>query len=967
MALNFDTYCSTTYCFRLPAYGDAPYQDEMRCFMQCVDTALNGLAVGQIDIFCNNCLCVPNSNELKLCTGFNVTCYSCCSGGCVGAIVSVKEADLTTFVHCLGNDTVCGTKTFPSKPVFSDGICTSCMQYNTTLTFHNGTTNTIYVCCAGQIANVPVPINNNDVAIKCYVDNCTSNCGAMYLTKASNLSDLNCATTARSNLGLGSLALCNSIDISADTNLAAGSGIVLTGDCLTVVPNEILHCGLGSLQGGCTGEYYHLKSAECTGLTSGSSTTLHYHDTDRCRDNHTGTQCITTITGHDKTCHDALSINATCLNGYSINQNLCTGNCPTFAGMYSTAKVGICDSSPNEALTLDGAISLKQQGGAPTCCASYGKVYTCNNTLFFLASDGSVSNLSGGGGGSLPPICDHAIVYGDTASGCWCATQAFCVDPVCCVCTSLCVCSSVGFKAPELRATTCIYGNLSGTATCAVGVCSPLTLTCLCVCRTDAVASPVISASVTGANMFSGPQIGIYSCVSPSNGYAGASLYAISACVNSCGEAACQANAGICAVGCMYAAAGCGCAYGGQFRAVNDSYAPICNKAYGVHAVGCANEINPSQTTDPVAYGIYAEGIAANAYSYSTPTKAYGIYAKATTSGGGCLCSWAGYFDGIVCSTGAIYSTCFCGCATCAGSTATVANLANGTYNYCTGSILMNAQCACCAANATTATDSACLGGYPLCSTGVCNTVPYNAAGTLTVTGGVTITGGAGIGLGLYVYRDAAVNYAFCAVNVGNNSLAICGCASNTTGCGVAGFGCTIGVLGITPAASAQGVAGCATGTSGIGVYGCSCGATSCGVVGCGTASGVYGYTVTASKAGVCGLAQGTASIGVAGTSSASDSGGIGVCGTACITGVCGYASHSSGFGIRGEVACGGACWAGHFAGNVCTVCTSCSGNFKLVSGGNYTSGDGTSGCTCCVAVCGCTFSFKNGLFVGTV
>jgi len=59
------------------------------------------------------------------------------------------------------------------------------------------------------------------------------------------------------------------------------------------------HNNLGGLQGGTTGQYYHLTAANHTDLTDGGDSTLHYHSSDRDRANHTGTQPASTISDFD--------------------------------------------------------------------------------------------------------------------------------------------------------------------------------------------------------------------------------------------------------------------------------------------------------------------------------------------------------------------------------------------------------------------------------------------------------------------------------------------------------------------------------------------------------------------------------------------------------------------------------------------------------------------------------------------
>ena len=150
------------------------------------------------------------------------------------------------------------------------------------------------------------------------------------------------ASNARTTLGLGSISTLSSIDISANTNLAASTGITLTGDTLTTNDGEIVH---DDLSGFVANEHIDHTSVTLTagaGLTGGGTIAA----------NRTFT--VGAGTG--------VTVNA---NDIAIGQAVGTGNSPTFAGgTLGNIKVGV--TGDNEIDTSSGNLTIDSDGGTIT-------------------------------------------------------------------------------------------------------------------------------------------------------------------------------------------------------------------------------------------------------------------------------------------------------------------------------------------------------------------------------------------------------------------------------------------------------------------------------------------------------------------------------------------------------------------------------------------------------------------------
>lgn len=122
------------------------------------------------------------------------------------------------------------------------------------------------------------------------------------------------------------------------------------------------HNDLSGIDGGTTGQYFHLTSAQHTDLTDAGDSALHYHSTDRNRANHTGLQLYTTITDFVETVQDtvATQIQADSLSNITWTYSDALG---TLTPTISVSGINYWTKAVNDLSYTAGNVSI---GGAPS-------------------------------------------------------------------------------------------------------------------------------------------------------------------------------------------------------------------------------------------------------------------------------------------------------------------------------------------------------------------------------------------------------------------------------------------------------------------------------------------------------------------------------------------------------------------------------------------------------------------------
>lgn len=139
------------------------------------------------------------------------------------------------------------------------------------------------------------------------------------------------------------------------------------------------HNALTGLQGGTTGEYYHLTSVQHTDLTDAGDSALHYHSSDRSRAVHTGTQLMSTIS--DWATNTWSKITSVFQRGNGVHFSTNAGaNTLTISGWYLPGANTTFTTNSDGSITIAGAAGGGSTNGTPFA-VNGGAILTLANLL----------------------------------------------------------------------------------------------------------------------------------------------------------------------------------------------------------------------------------------------------------------------------------------------------------------------------------------------------------------------------------------------------------------------------------------------------------------------------------------------------------------------------------------------------------------------------------------------------------
>jgi len=111
----------------------------------------------------------------------------------------------------------------------------------------------------------------------------------------SNLAERDTITAGRRSIGMVVYVISEKETYQLESGTLNENWVVYK----TKSSSSVAHSDTTGIQGGKSGEHFHLEELQHSQLTSGGNATIHKHDFDRDRANHTGTQDVSTISGFD--------------------------------------------------------------------------------------------------------------------------------------------------------------------------------------------------------------------------------------------------------------------------------------------------------------------------------------------------------------------------------------------------------------------------------------------------------------------------------------------------------------------------------------------------------------------------------------------------------------------------------------------------------------------------------------------